>query len=117
MRHPEGMGEAEIQSFLTALAVQRNVSAATQNQALAALLFLYRDVLKRPLDGIDPEVRAKRPERLPLVLTRQEVAIVLSNVTGTSGLVGRLRIRFETARSFTAANEGSRFRSRRDPGS
>jgi integrase len=77
MRHPEQMGDVEIREFLSFLAVQRNVAASTQNQALAALLFLYREVLGRTLGGIEPGIRARRPARLPVVLTRDEVRRVL----------------------------------------
>src|SRR5207302_4464334 len=72
IRHPETMGEAEVNAFLTHLAVDRNVSASTQNQAMCALLFLYDAVLGRPLDKLSV-LRAKRPDRLPVVLTREEV--------------------------------------------
>jgi integron integrase len=89
-RHPDQMGEAEIRDFLSSLAVQRKVAASTQNQALAALLFLYREVLNRPIDWVDIGVRAKRPQRLPIVLTRDEVRRVLSGMTGASGLVAGL---------------------------
>ncbi len=68
-RHPDEMGPAEITAFLTALAVERRVSASTQNQALAALLFLYTHVLGREPGWLDGIVRAKRPTRLPVVLT------------------------------------------------
>jgi hypothetical protein len=64
MKHPDAMGEAEIRDFLSSLAVEGRVSASTQNQAVAALLFLYREVLSRPLEWVDVGVRAKRPERL-----------------------------------------------------
>ena len=67
-RHPSEMGEAEISAFLSYLAVDKNVAASTQNQALSALLFLYTDVLKKPLDWIEGIHRAKRPSRLPVVL-------------------------------------------------
>jgi len=73
-RHPREMGKGEIETFLTALAVERDVASATQNQALSALLFLYREVLEISLPWLDDVVRAKRPARLPVVLTRQEVA-------------------------------------------
>lgn len=73
-RHPRDMGKVEIEAFLTSLAVDRNVAAATQNQALSALLFLYREVLDISLPWLDDVVRAKRPARLPVVLTRNEVA-------------------------------------------
>ncbi|MBX3027171.1 integron integrase [bacterium] len=82
-RHPAEMGEGEIRRFLTALAVERQVSASTQNQALAALLFLYREVLGRDPGWIDEVVRAKRPQRLPVVLTRAEVARLLAALDGT----------------------------------
>ena len=73
-RHPETMGAPEINAFLTHLAVEQNVAASTQTQALSAILFLYRDVLYQDLDEPLNIVRAKKPERLPVVLTRQEVA-------------------------------------------
>jgi integron integrase len=89
-RHPNEMGESEIETFLTFLATDKKVSASTQNQALAALLFLYRNVLGRRMDWIEPAVRAKRPERLPVVLTRSEVSAVLSRIKGTEWLVASL---------------------------
>src|SRR4051794_27481070 len=67
-RHPQEMGAAEINQFLTHLAVQGPVAASTQNQALAALLFLYERVLERPVAQLGPVIRAKRPKRLPVVL-------------------------------------------------
>lgn len=81
-RHPETLGAAEIESFLSALAVQGKVAASTQNQALAALLFLYREVLRMELPWIDGIVRAKSPGRLPTVLSRDEVALVLGRMRG-----------------------------------
>ncbi|MBY0274069.1 integron integrase [Candidatus Binatia bacterium] len=81
-RHPETLGAAEIESFLSALAVQGKVAASTQNQALAALLFLYREVLRMELPWIDGIVRAKSPGRLPTVLSRDEVALVLGQMSG-----------------------------------
>ena len=89
-RHPAEMGEEEIRGFLTALAVQRNVSASTQNQALAALLFLYREVLGRDPVWINDVVRAKRPQRLPVVLTRAEVGCLLNALDGTMWIVAML---------------------------
>ena len=77
-KHPGEMGAGEVKAFLTHLAVERKVAAATQNQAFAALLFLYREVLQQPLDGLESVVRAKRPQRLPDVLTRDEVARLLT---------------------------------------
>lgn len=89
-RHPSSMGADEVNAYLTALATRDRVSAATQNQALCAILFLYRHVLGDPLPWIDGVVRAQRPARLPVVLTRDEVDQVLTRVKGLSGLVARL---------------------------
>jgi integrase len=77
-RHPLEMGAAEVSAFLTSLAVQGQVAASTQNQALSALLFLYRQVLGVELPWLDDLVRAKRPQRLPVVLTREEVRAVVA---------------------------------------
>src|SRR3989304_6857726 len=88
--HPRDLGEAEISAYLTHLAVNKNVSASTQNQALSALLFLYQQVLGIKLDWLDNVVRAKRPKRLPVVLSRDEIQRVLKLITGTNGLVARL---------------------------
>jgi len=77
-RHPLGMGVPEIEAFLTHLAVQENVSASTQNQALCALLFLYKNVLKQELSGRVNPLWAKKSQRLPSVLTREEVWRVIS---------------------------------------
>jgi integron integrase len=76
-RHPAEMGEKEIAQFLSSLASEFHVSASTQNQALNAILFLYRDVLHKEIGYIDGVIRAKRPHRLPVVLTRQEVRSIL----------------------------------------
>ena len=89
-RHPAEMGEAEVGAFLTHLAVERRVAAATQNQALSALLFLYKVVLGRPLDGVDGVVRAARPGRLPVVFTRDEVRAVLARLRGDKWLMASL---------------------------
>lgn len=89
-RHPKEMGATEVEAFLTHLAVDGNVAAATQNQALSALLFLYREVLTINLPWLDNVVRAKRPTRLPVVLTRQEVTAVLDRMSGTYALLARL---------------------------
>ncbi len=89
-RHPKDMGEKEVRSFLTYLAVSKHVSASTQNQALSAILFLYRRVLDLKLDWIDDVVRAKRPKRLPVVLSRDEVRRILSSMSGTNALVAKL---------------------------
>ncbi|PYT05962.1 MAG: hypothetical protein DMF49_12670 [Acidobacteria bacterium] len=81
-RHPLQMGEIEVTRFLSFLAVKNNVSPSTQNQALCALLFLYREVLDREMDWLDEIVRAKRPRRLPVVMSREEVASVLHKMDG-----------------------------------
>lgn len=83
-RHPDEMGPAEITAFLSDLATRRGVSASTQNQALAALLFLYRIVLDRDVPWLDDLVRAKRPTHLPTVLSREEVRTVIANVAGAT---------------------------------
>ena len=88
-RHPVTMGEEEIRAFLTHLASDRNVAASTQNQALSAVLFLYREVLKKELEPI-LVTGAKRPERLPTVLTREEVQQVLSQLVGMHRLMAQL---------------------------
>ena len=89
-RHPEDMRAAEITVFLSYLATERQIGASTQNQALAALLFLYRAVLELEIPGLDGVVRARRPEHLPLVLTREEVDAVLSRMEGVPRLMGGL---------------------------
>jgi integron integrase len=89
-RHPKEMGAAEVEAFLSHLAVEGNVSASTQNQALSALLFLYREVLAIELPWLDDVVRAKKPQRLPSVLNRAEVALVLERMEGTYSLMARL---------------------------
>jgi integron integrase len=89
-RHPLEMGEPQVNAFLTALAVEGNVSASTQNQALAAILFLYDAVLDRPLGQVAGVVRARRPRRLPVVLTVDEVQQVLVRLSGEAWLVAML---------------------------
>jgi len=89
-RHPRDLGAAEVEAFLTDLAVRRNVASSTQNQALAALLFLYKEVLGIGLPWLDGLTRAKRPQRLPVVLTVHEVGAALDRMEGTTGLVARL---------------------------
>jgi len=86
-KHPQDMAEPEVAAFLTHLSVNRNVSPSTQGQALNALIFLYRKVLNQPLGEIQGIVRAKKKEKLPVVLTEAEVAGVLSNLEGTHWLV------------------------------
>lgn len=89
-RHPIEMGEKEIRVFLTHLAVDKHVSASTQNQALSAILFLYKRVLEVELEWIDDVVRAKRPKYLPVVLSKNEVSAILSTVTGTNAIIVKL---------------------------
>jgi integron integrase len=89
-RHPREMGADEVEAFLTHLAVEGQVAAATQNQALSALLFLYREVLGIDLPWLDGVVRAKRPERLPVVLSGNEVQRVLDRMQGVYALLARL---------------------------
>jgi integron integrase len=89
-RHPAEMGAAEVTAFLTSLAVDGRVAASTQNQALCALLFLYRDILEVDLPWLDGIVRAKRPVRLPIVLTREEVRAVLERLEGAPRLMACL---------------------------
>lgn len=83
-RHPDEMGAAEVTAFLSWLATDRNVAAATQNQALAALLFLYKVVLERDLPWFDDLVRAKRPVRVPVVLSAAEVRKLLEQLDGVT---------------------------------
>lgn len=89
-RHPQDMGAAEVQGFLSHLAVDRQVSASTQNQAKAALLYLYRQVLAMELPWLNEVVQAKTPKRLPVVLTPTEVRELLLHMDGTTGLIGQL---------------------------
>lgn len=90
-RHPQEMGAAEVEAFLSHLAVVRQVSASTQNQAKAALLYLYRQVLAIDLPWLDEVVQAKRPQRLPVMLTPSEVRTLLLHLdNGTMGLIARL---------------------------
>ena len=79
-RHPCEMGAAEIRDYLTHLAVSRGVAASTQNQALSALLFLYKEALEMRLDWVEGVVRAMRPEHLPVVFTREEAHAVLDRL-------------------------------------
>jgi integron integrase len=89
-RHPATMGVPEIRSFLAHLAVDQQVAASTQNVALSALLFLYRDVLHIELPYIDDLERAQRPARVPVVLTRAEVQSVLARMSGVQHLMAAL---------------------------
>ncbi|MBI3000326.1 MAG: integron integrase, partial [Deltaproteobacteria bacterium] len=89
-RHPAEMGEAEIGQFLSSLATDSHVSASTQNQALNALLFLYREVVRKEIGYVDGVVRAKRLHRLPVVLTRQEVRSILGCLGGSDWIMAML---------------------------
>jgi len=91
-RHPDELGVAEVDAFLTHLVVKRCLSAASQSQARAAILFLYREVLKKPIEERDGSqvIRGRKPTRLPNVLSRREVGSVLRRMTGATGLVARL---------------------------
>jgi integron integrase len=89
-RHPDQMGVEEIREFLTHLATKGRVAASTQNQAFSALLFLYREVLKHDLPWIDDFERAKRPAKLPVVLTVEEVHAVLAKLNGPARLMSNL---------------------------
>ncbi len=81
-RHPSEMGALEINRFLTHLAVGQEVSASTQNQALSAILFLYEKVLEKDLGPLEGVVRAKKPVRLPVVLSREEVRSLVQRMSG-----------------------------------
>lgn len=89
-RHPRDLGAAELTAFLSDLAIKRNVAASTQNQALNAILFLYRDVLKVQLPWLNDVQRAKKPQRLPVVLTRRETTSLLARLEGTPWLMAAL---------------------------
>ena len=89
-RHPREMGENEITQFLSALAVHEHVSASTQNQALCALLFVYRHVLDQNPGRLEDVVRARRPQRLPVVLTRAEVKALLDALEGVHWIMASL---------------------------
>jgi integron integrase len=89
-RHPAELGAVEVTNFLSYLAVQRKVAASTQNQALAAILFLYRHVLKQELPWLNDVTRAKRPIRVPVVFTREEAHAVLEQLSHTNWLMASL---------------------------
>jgi integron integrase len=129
-RHPMEMGEPEINGFLSHLAVDGRVTASTQNQALSALLFLYRRVLQQPFPDLENLIRARRPRRLPVVMTRAEVKAVLGRLHGTPRLVAtilygtgmrlmeclRLRVKdVEFARNLIVVREAKGDRDRRVP--
>ena len=85
--HPRELAKSEVNRFLTHLAISQKVAASTQNQALAAVLFLYQHVLGEPLDRIEGVVRARKPKRLPVVLTRDEAQALLTELEGVPSLV------------------------------
>ena len=89
-RHPLEMAEPEIGQFLSSLATEGRVSASTQNQAFNALLFLYKDVLGKKIGFIEGVVRAKRPQRLPVVLTKDEVKTIIDHMNGVPRLMAVL---------------------------
>ena len=89
-RHPADMGEVEINTFLTHLAVKDKVSASTQNQALSAILYLYRHVIGRDVGDLGEVIRARKPKRLPVVMTREEVKAVLDHLNGDKWLMASL---------------------------
>ena len=89
-KHPQDMGAVEIEAFLTHLAMDRNVAASTQNQALSAILFLYREVLNQPVEIDFQYIGAKRPKRLPVVLTKAEVQNILVRLSGEPKLIAQL---------------------------
>jgi integron integrase len=89
-RHPSELAEVEVSKFLSHLAVDRKVAASTQNQALSAIVFLYREVLNKPLHWLDDLDRAKRPAKLPVVLSREEVRAVLAQLDGPNWLMASL---------------------------
>jgi site-specific recombinase XerD len=89
-RHPAELGAAEVTAFLNYLSRERDVAAATQNQALAALLFLYKETLRQPLPWLSEVSHARRPARVPTVLTRAEAQRLLSNMQGARWLMASL---------------------------
>jgi integron integrase len=89
-RHPREMGAREVNAFLSHLAVKEKVAASTQNQAMHGILFLYNEVLQMPLGKLGEIIRAKKPERLPVVLTREEVKAVLANLSGVGWIMANI---------------------------
>ncbi len=89
-KHPKDMGEKEISRFISHLAINRKVAASTQNQALNAIVFLYKHVLKKDLGDFGPMERAKKPKKLPVVLTKEEAKQVLGFLVGRNGLIAKL---------------------------
>lgn len=89
-KHPKDMGAEQVEQYLSFLAVQCNVAASTQNQAKCAILFLYKEVLNQNLDWLQNVKSAKRPERIPVVLTKTEVESVLSSLEGVNWMAGHI---------------------------
>ena len=95
-RHPSEMAVPEIEAFLTHLAVEGQVAASTQNQAFNAILFLYREVLKQELEGRIDAIRAKRPQRLPVVLSPDETRAIIKNLSGVYRLLIQILLSYDT---------------------
>ena len=116
-RHPAVLGEAEVTAFLNHLAAERKVAASTQNQALSALLFLYKEVLGRELAWLDGLQRATRPPRLPVVLTHEEVERLLAELQGVRWLIASLLYGagLRVMECLAPAGEGRRSRLPADP--
>jgi site-specific recombinase XerD len=113
LHHPRDFGLADIEAFLSHLAVDGHVAASTQNQARSALLFLYRAVLEIPIDAPRDVIQAKTPQRLPTVLTRDEVRLVIRELSGTYRLMAQLLygsgLRLKTTMIYThVLNRGGR---------
>ena len=89
-RHPREMGKSEIEAFLSHLAIDRNVAASTQSQALNAIVFLYKHVLDLPVSEELSPVRSKKPVRLPVVLSQQEMIALLNQIDSQNSLMARL---------------------------
>jgi integron integrase len=89
-RHPSEVGHGGVTEFLSHLVIHKDVAASTQNQAFSAILFLYRDVLKQPLQPLDGVERAKRPEKLPVVFSRQEISAILAQLEASKWLIASL---------------------------
>jgi len=117
-RHPEDMGAAEVEAFLTHLAVERQVSASTQNQARSALRFLYKEVLGIELPWLDGVVSAKQSKRLPVVLTQHETRALLTELSGTNMAHCKpaLWFGFAVVGGVAPAGEGCGIRATRDRG-
>lgn len=118
LRHPADMREPEVEEFLGFLAVKRNVSASTQNQALNALVFLYKAVLNKPLGDFSAP-RAKRPRRLPVVLAQEEISRILQHLPQRDRLIARLLYGtgMRIVESPASANSGYRLRAEHHSGS